>query len=502
MGVYYYAFWGFRGLGSSFCALTKFCLLMCIYHVSQAFGDPTAVERAPDVTAGHRKHPTMNDIPDIIEEGDEGVVDDDDNEDDELEGKDPLDLDTESTDGEKERQYMYFNEIAEAVAPMLDEMFPPSSGVKIIAEPGRYLVAAAATLVASVVSIRDNRTSDNVKMQAISNKTASDNVFLVTRAEEDEIVQGHARVLEKEDNNIMATLQEELADYSQRFARANLTQQEVDVYLDNINAHETEGGLGEAPGMEAGKECTEDGTKLEHTVEGISAAVVVGCADMFDDDASAISGIRSSSSFDQSVGAFTKHSDSGLDIPCVLAAAGEAAVSGIVRQAIADSGQGSLQDDFAYYINDGVYGAFNNLLFDHATVRPRKLRNAISSKHHIVEVVQGEGEDALRSIKVVEEEAPPNQDDTLYPSTVFGPTCDSMDVLSRGVLLPKMDIGDWMYFQNMGAYTSAAASTFNGFPTTDKFYVCSVPRQHFRRLIAEGRVRPETEAQAATTNDE
>ena len=124
------------------------------------------------------------------------------------------------------------------------------------------------------------------------------------------------------------------------------------------------------------------------------------------------------------------------------------------------------------------------------------------TKHHIVEVVQGEGEDALRSIKVVEEEAPPNQDDTLYPSTVFGPTCDSMDVLSRGVLLPKMDIGDWMYFQNMGAYTSAAASTFNGFPTTDKFYVCSVPRQHFRRLIAEGRVRPETEAQAATTNDE
>ena len=127
------------------------------------------------------------------------------------------------------------------------------------------------------------------------------------------------------------------------------------------------------------------------------------------------------------------------------------------------------------------------MLFDHATVRPRKLRNAISSKHHIVEVVQGEGKDALHSIKVVEEEAAP-PDETLYPSTVFGPTCDSMDVLSRGVLMPKMNIGDWMYFQNMGAYTSAAASTFNGFPTTEKFYVCSVPPQHFPRLIAEGRV--------------
>ena len=100
---------------------------------------------------------------------------------------------------------------------------------------------------------------------------------------------------------------------------------------------------------------------------------------------------------------------------------------GIVRQAIADSSQ-PLQDGFAYYMNDGVHGAFNNLLFDHATVHPRKLRNAIFPKHQIVEVIRGKGENALRTIKVVEEEATP-YDETLYPSTVFGPTCDSMDVL-------------------------------------------------------------------------
>ena len=423
----------------------------------------------------------MEDIPDIIEE-EEDEADDDLLENKEIEakeGKDPRD--DESSEEEKERQYMYFNEIAEAVAPMLDEMFPPSSGVKIIAEPGRYLVAACSTLVASVVSIRNNRTSDKVQMQPISDKTASDNVFLVTRAEEDEIVQGHARVLEQEENPIIETLVEELADYSQRFARANLTQQEVDVYLDNINADDMEGVMAEAPEVEAGQ-------SFEHTVEGMQAGIVIGCADKFDDDASAISGMRSrGQSFDGSYGTHHRSfSETELDIPCVLAAAGEAAVSGIVRQAIADSAQ-PLQDDFAYYINDGVYGAFNNLLFDHATVRPRKLRHAISAKHHIVEVVEGEGENALRTIKVVEEEASPD-DDTLYPSTVFGPTCDSMDVLSRGVLLPKMDVGDWMYFQNMGAYTSAAASTFNGFPTTEKFYVCSVPPQHFPRLVTEGRV--------------
>lgn len=226
---------------------------------------------------------------------------------------------------------------------------------------------------------------------------------------------------------------------------------------------------------------------MTHTVEGMQAGIVVGCADVFDDDASAIGSRRSrGESFDGS----RVSEGNALDIPFVLAAAGEAAVSGIVRQAIADSAQ-PLQDDFAYYINDGVYGAFNNLLFDHATVRPRKLRHALSSKHQIVEVVHGEGKDALRTLEVVDEadeEAHMQQDETLYPSTVFGPTCDSMDVLSRGVLLPKMEVGDWMYFQNMGAYTSAAASTFNGFPTTEKFYVCSVPSHHFKKLVVDGRV--------------
>lgn len=466
-----------------------------LWDLAKAFGDPTAKERDPDATASHRKKMTIvEDIP-VIREGDEiGDDNDDEEEDDTKEGMEPGSEDDDEPAEEKERQYMYFNEIAEAVAPMLDELFPPSSGVKIIAEPGRYLVAAAATLVASVVSVRTNRTSDEVPVQAISDKAASDNVFLVTRAEEDEIVQGHARQLEQEENPIIETLVEELADYSQRFARANLCQQEVDVYLDNINAHETEGMMRDAPGMEPGKLCTQAGIQLTHTVEGMQAGIVVGCADMFDDDASAVSGMRSRThSIDGSFGVKSNLSEIGMDIPCVLAAAGEAAVAGIVRQAIADSAQ-PLQDDFAYYINDGVYGAFNNLLFDHATVRPRKLRSAISPKHQIVEVVQGEGEDALRTIKVVEEETDAPQDGTLYPSTVFGPTCDSMDVLSRGVLLPQMDVGDWMYFQNMGAYTSAAASTFNGFPTTEKFYVCSVPSRHFMKLIAEGRVVSDTEA--------
>ena len=36
-----------------------------------------------------------------------------------------------------------------------------------------------------------------------------------------------------------------------------------------------------------------------------------------------------------------------------------------------------------------------------------------------------------------------------------------------------MEIGDWLYFENMGAYTMAAASNFNGFMTPRMHYVIS-----------------------------
>ena len=37
-----------------------------------------------------------------------------------------------------------------------------------------------------------------------------------------------------------------------------------------------------------------------------------------------------------------------------------------------------------------------------------------------------------------------------------------MDIISKEVLLPELQNGDWLYFENMGAYTSSASSEFNG----------------------------------------
>jgi ornithine decarboxylase len=51
------------------------------------------------------------------------------------------------------------------------------------------------------------------------------------------------------------------------------------------------------------------------------------------------------------------------------------------------------------------------------------------------------------------------------PWNVAGPSCDSIDVVMRDELLPSdIEEGDYLYLKNAGAYTTAYASNFNGFP--------------------------------------
>jgi ornithine decarboxylase len=48
--------------------------------------------------------------------------------------------------------------------------------------------------------------------------------------------------------------------------------------------------------------------------------------------------------------------------------------------------------------------------------------------------------------------------------TIFGPTCDGFDKIADNVVdLPEMEIGDRLVWLCMGAYTTAASTTFTGF---------------------------------------
>ncbi|XP_011863892.1 PREDICTED: ornithine decarboxylase 2-like isoform X2 [Vollenhovia emeryi] len=59
---------------------------------------------------------------------------------------------------------------------------------------------------------------------------------------------------------------------------------------------------------------------------------------------------------------------------------------------------------------------------------------------------------------------PMRESDEKFLSTLWGPTCDSYDVIVKDVLMPELHIGDWLVWEDMGAYTLCLCTAFNGFP--------------------------------------
>lgn len=56
-------------------------------------------------------------------------------------------------------------------------------------------------------------------------------------------------------------------------------------------------------------------------------------------------------------------------------------------------------------------------------------------------------------------------------STVFGQTCDGMDTIAHSEVLPKLEIEDLVYSENIGAYSNASSTCFNGFSPTQLVHV-------------------------------
>jgi ornithine decarboxylase len=78
----------------------------------------------------------------------------------------------------------------------------------------------------------------------------------------------------------------------------------------------------------------------------------------------------------------------------------------------------------------------------------------------------------LESTQGLQFELESDRKGALVPWHVAGPTCDSVDVLMKDQMLPEdLRDDDFIYFPNAGAYTTAYASTFNGFPLPDVRFV-------------------------------
>lgn len=82
-----------------------------------------------------------------------------------------------------------------------------------------------------------------------------------------------------------------------------------------------------------------------------------------------------------------------------------------------------------YFLDEGLYGTFSGVIFDQWDFK-------------------------LLSFKEGEERV---------AATFAGPSCDSLDIMFRGKLTVPLEVGDLLLVPSCGAYTSASATTFNGF---------------------------------------
>jgi ornithine decarboxylase len=105
-----------------------------------------------------------------------------------------------------------------------------------------------------------------------------------------------------------------------------------------------------------------------------------------------------------------------------LAASAGYAVSQVIGKAVRDG-------KTCYYVNDGVYHTYSGVIFDHCKYPIRSFKKG-----------------ATRIC------------------SVFGPTCDALDVISMAENLPDLERDDFVYSENIGAYSHASATYFNGFP--------------------------------------
>jgi len=80
---------------------------------------------------------------------------------------------------------------------------------------------------------------------------------------------------------------------------------------------------------------------------------------------------------------------------------------------------------------------------------------------------------------------------SLAPFTVFGPTCDSVDTVGEGILLPRnIGSGDLLVTPNIGAYSVATACRFNGFDVPRVYLVNRSAQGEIELVDNEGQIVP------------
>ena len=119
----------------------------------------------------------------------------------------------------------------------------------------------------------------------------------------------------------------------------------------------------------------------------------------------------------------------------IIAEPGRVLVAEAMTLVTSVAGISERSDGRWYYLDDGLYGSYSNVLTEdvHPLVfAARELRDrGIDAASH-------------------------------RWATLAGPTCDSSDVIAREALLPDLTVGELLVSPTMGAYTTVTATRFNG----------------------------------------
>jgi diaminopimelate decarboxylase len=100
-----------------------------------------------------------------------------------------------------------------------------------------------------------------------------------------------------------------------------------------------------------------------------------------------------------------------------------------------------------YHINESLYHSFNCTLMDGVSFEN-------SSDQFYSKIDERKEPSAIFETK---------------NSTLFGMTCDGMDIITKSISIPiEAQVGDWLCFNGMGAYTHGCRSNFNGMTSTER----------------------------------
>ncbi|KAG5484468.1 hypothetical protein LSCM1_07837 [Leishmania martiniquensis] len=145
-------------------------------------------------------------------------------------------------------------------------------------------------------------------------------------------------------------------------------------------------------------------------------------------------------------------------------------------------------EEYQYYVNDGLYHSFNCILYDHAHPKLLLLNDGdgaegVEEATDAAVAGRKEEDEASRSgspssgglsVSAGDRRCSKPTRRPLRITTVFGPTCDSLDCILKKQPFPEMKLGDWLLAPDMGSYTTAASGSFNGFSTRRLEWVSSV----------------------------